>query len=157
MQTTYISIWIKGRNWQNSKLLLQKSKKSQGTEMHLHKTGGLKLIWRWGERKEDITVQPTIWASTSIISQHALLHEIQGRFANHFLRRRKKFHRRMTPHASSEAIARQKHVDAPVRLPGNADASAQYRRGQLLKNPWLQLLDFVVSGATDVIAQIQKY
>ena len=54
-------------------------------------------------------------------------------------------------------MAGQKRADAAVRLPGNADASAQYRRGQLLKNPWLQQLDFVVSGATDVIAQIQKY
>ena len=43
MQTAYISIWMKGCNWKNSKLLLQKSNKSQGTEIHLHKTGGLKL------------------------------------------------------------------------------------------------------------------
>ena len=39
MQTAYISIWMKGRNWKKSKLLLQKSRpnktiKSQGTEMH---------------------------------------------------------------------------------------------------------------------------
>ena len=43
MQIASISIWMKGRNWKNSKLLLQKSNKSQGTKMHLHKTEGLKL------------------------------------------------------------------------------------------------------------------
>ena len=34
MQIAYISIWMKGWNWKNSKLGLQKSNKSQGTEMH---------------------------------------------------------------------------------------------------------------------------
>jgi len=131
--------------------------KAKGLKCMHNNSGDWNWFRRWGERKEDINVQTTIWAYTAIFKPHAPLHEIQGRVANRIDWRRKIFHRRMTPHAPPESTGVTKRADAPVRSADSADASAQSRHGQLLNHPCAEFIYFVVSGATNVITHFQKY